>query len=246
MLNEAAKMFDYNSESVIPFCCALEMIHSYSLIHDDLPALDNSDYRRGQLSAHKMYGEELAILSGDGLLNYAYEIMLKRAIEDPNESKKYILAMNEIASAAGVNGMVFGQVLDSNSPYAKNQSIQNIRKTIYLKTSKLFIGALKCGAILGNASEHDLIILEKYGECFGEAFQIYDDVLDEIGNFDNVGKDLRKDKENNKVTYVSTYGLDIAIERVDELFSMSKEIISELDNSSFFVDLIDYVSERKS
>lgn len=208
---------------IYPFACAIEMIHTYSLIHDDLPAMDNDDYRRGNLSNHKVYGEGLAILAGDALLNKAYEIMIKASIDYPG--KEPLQAMDIIASCAGTEGMIGGQVVDLISEGIKvdMDTIHYIHKN---KTAAMIQGSLKAGGVLGKGTNEEINALEQFGYCIGMAFQIQDDILDIIGNEKKLGKAIKSDAKNEKATYVSIKGLEESKKYVEKL---SKQGIRYLD-----------------
>ncbi|HHW66746.1 MAG: geranylgeranyl diphosphate synthase, type [Epulopiscium sp.] len=198
-------------EIIYPFACALEMIHTYSLIHDDLPAMDNDDYRRGKLTNHKVYGEGLAILAGDALLNLAFEIMIKAAKK--HKSWEAIDAIDIIASSAGVKGMIGGQVVDLIS---ENKNIdEDILHYIHEnKTTAIIQAALKAGAILGQGSNEEIKALERFGYCLGMAFQVQDDILDVISTQEELGKPIKSDERNGKATFVSLKGLESSKEYV--------------------------------
>ncbi|MFT9493661.1 polyprenyl synthetase family protein [Anaerosolibacter sp.] len=233
-----------NEKDVLPFCCAIEMIHTYSLIHDDLPAMDNDDFRRGKLTNHKVYGEGIAVLAGDGLLNYAYEIMLKSILHGGADSKRKIMAMEEIARAAGIYGMIGGQVVDlaSENKQIDGETLDYIHNH---KTAALIIAAIRAGAIIGGADDHTLKCLTEYGKCIGLGFQITDDLLDIFGNEEKLGKKVGSDIENNKSTYPSIHGVDQSIAKVNELFHRSVAVLQEFDTkSAFFMDLADYLVKR--
>lgn len=220
-------------EKAMPYACAMEMIHTYSLIHDDLPAMDNDDYRRGKLTNHKVYGDALAILAGDGLLNLAYETMLNAEIEDHLMDRK-IRAMAEIAKGAGINGMIGGQVVDILS---ENKDID--KDTLYFihhnKTAALIIASIRAGAIIGGATEEELKDLTVFAENIGYGFQITDDVLDIIGDEKKLGKKTGGDAENNKAAYPSLYGLEAAQNKADELFIRGVESIEKYGEKSEFL-----------
>ena len=234
-----------NEKDVLPFCCAIEMIHTYSLIHDDLPAMDNDDFRRGKPTNHKVYGEGIAVLAGDGLLNYAYEIMLKSILNDGADPKRKIKAMEEIARAAGIYGMIGGQVVDlaSENKQINGETLDYIHNH---KTAALIISAIRAGAIIGGADDHTLECLTEYGKCIGLGFQITDDLLDIFGNEEKLGKKVGSDVENNKSTYPSIHGVDQSIAKVNELFHRSLAVLQEFDTkSAFFVELADYLVKRE-
>lgn len=183
--------------------CALEMIHTYSLIHDDLPAMDDDDYRRGRLTNHKVFGDGMAILAGDGLLTLAFETLLSQTEVAPE-----ILARvaREVAQAAGPAGMVGGQAIDLESE-GQLPSPDVMKLMHRLKTGALFRASLRAGAMLGGGSEEDLRSLTDYAEHFGLAFQITDDILDVTGTEEALGKPIGSDEKNQKATYVSVYSL---------------------------------------
>ena len=183
--------------------CALEMIHTYSLIHDDLPAMDDDDYRRGRLTNHKVFGDGMAILAGDGLLTLAFETLLSQPEVAPE-----ILARvaREVAQAAGPAGMVGGQAIDLESE-GQLPSPDVMKLMHRLKTGALFRASLRAGAMLGGGSEEDLRSLTDYAEHFGLAFQITDDILDVTGTEEALGKPIGSDEKNQKATYVSVYSL---------------------------------------
>ena len=203
---ESCKAVGGNEEDAIPFAMAIEMIHTYSLIHDDLPALDNDDLRRGKPTNHKVFGEAMATLAGDSLLNYAYEIMLSSSLNKEN-SKKYLKAIYEIAKHAGIYGMIGGQVVDVES---ENKIIDKDKLDfIHLnKTAAMIVGCMRAGAIIGDASEEELEKITKYSENIGLSFQIVDDILDIVGDEEKLGKPIGSDIENHKSTYPSLLGLE--------------------------------------
>ena len=186
--------------------CGIEMIHTYSLIHDDLPAMDNDDYRRGKLTNHKVFGEALAILAGDALLTQAFEVILR---QQGVPAQVLLEVLREMSIAAGPNGMVGGQVIDMLSE-GKRISMEELRKMHMGKTGALFRAAIRSGAILGGASEAQLAALTTYADCFGLAFQITDDILDVVGDEAVIGKPVGSDERNEKSTYVTLTSLDEA------------------------------------
>jgi len=240
----AYDLFGKDVGEVMPYACALEMIHTYSLIHDDLPAMDNDDYRRGKLTNHKVYGEGIAILAGDGLLNYSFEIMLENALKQKN-LYPHIRSIKEIADSAGISGMIGGQVVDLES---ENKTIkEEILNYIHInKTAALIIAPLKVGAIIGGAKEEDIKNMEEIGLNLGLAFQIKDDILDVIGDESKLGKSTGSDMEKHKSTYPSLIGLEASIERVKEL---TDNVISLLkpynERSNFLLDLSNYLMQRE-
>lgn len=238
------EIFNNQLEEILPYACAIEMIHTYSLIHDDLPAMDNDDYRRGKPTNHKVFGEGIAVLAGDGLLNYAFEIMLQDAVKRRN-MKPYVEGMQVIANSAGINGMIGGQVVDLES---ENRIIDgDTLEYIHLnKTAALITAPLKIGAIIGQASEKDVANMEFIGRNLGLAFQIRDDVLDIIGENDKLGKNIGSDENKQKSTYPSIYGLEYSVNKVKELTLSSNEKLMEYDNSTFLYELSNYLINRDS
>lgn len=219
------EMFGDNYENVFPFACAMEMIHTYSLIHDDLPSMDDDDYRRGRLSNHKKFGEATAILAGDGLLNMAFEVMLRESIKTDLDKSIILKAMNIIANSSGSEGMIGGQIVDMFC----EKDIKDLSGLEYLhklKTGAIIKASAVVGGIIGGASEEDIKAIEGFSEKLGLAFQIQDDILDVVGNMDKLGKPIGSDKDNNKKTYVTMIGLDKS-KKLQE--SLTNEAISYLD-----------------
>jgi geranylgeranyl diphosphate synthase, type II len=222
-----------NIKSALAFACSLEMIHTYSLIHDDLPAMDNDDYRRGMLTNHKVFGEAISILAGDGLLNLAYELMIEHCINNNNLND--IEAFKNIATASGVNGMIGGQVMDilSENKTIDRDSLIYIHKN---KTGALISAALTAGALLANANNEIVGKYKEAGDLLGFAFQIKDDLLDVTGTREALGKDANSDISNNKSTYVSLLGIDKANEDYIAYSNKAISIFEEL-NSPFLKQL---------
>ena len=213
---EACKIVGGNEDEAIPFAIAIEMIHTYSLIHDDLPALDNDDLRRGRPTNHKVYGEAMGILAGDALLNYAFEVMLAGSINKENP-EKYLKAINEIAKGAGIYGMIGGQVVDVES---ENKQIEK---------EKL-----------------DYIHMNKTAKNIGLSFQIVDDILDIVGDEAKLGKKVGSDIENHKSTYPSLLGLDKSKEIAHNLIDEAKKSIEKLsDDVDFLKGLAEYIIDRE-
>ena len=210
-------------KEVMPIACSMEMIHTYSLIHDDLPCMDNDDLRRGKPTSHKVFGEALAVLAGDGLLNEAMDVMFDFCLK---RDGKAIKACKVISHSSGSHGMIGGQVVDIISE-GKTISFEQLSYMHAKKTGELIKAAIIAGAILGEANEKELSLLEKYGEKLGLAFQIKDDILDVIGDTKLLGKKVRSDLENDKTTFVSTFGLDKCKEKCEIL---TKECISILND----------------
>ena len=236
-------------KEAIPYACAMEYIHTYSLIHDDLPAMDNDDLRRGQPTNHKVYGEALAILAGDGLLTTAFEAINKDMMlyfDEPEKMRKRINASFEIAKGAGCKGMVAGQVSDIEAE--TNDCSNEMLEYIHInKTGALTKSAIKAGLYLGNPTREMLSQLDIYAENLGLAYQIADDILDVIGNPDELGKATGSDKKKNKTTYTSINGLEAAQERLQQLTDDAVEAIARYyDNAEFFRDLVLELKDRRN
>ena len=241
---EACKAVGGNVEDSIPFAMAIEMIHTYSLIHDDLPALDNDDLRRGKKTNHIVYGEDMAILAGDALLNYAFEVMLSNSIDKKNPNK-YLKAINEIAKASGIYGMIGGQVVDIQS---ENKQISK-DKLDYIhnnKTAAIIIGCMRAGAIIGDATSNQLEKITKYAKNIGLSFQIVDDILDILGDESKLGKKVGSDIENQKSSYPSLLGLEESKNIAHELIQEAKDSIKTINEETKFLrDLADYIIDRE-
>ena len=206
LLMATAEALGVKGYNYLPVACGLEMIHTYSLIHDDLPCMDDDDYRRGRLTNHKVFGEAMAVLAGDGLLTLAFEVMLEQKNVDP---RVLIETVREMAMCAGNFGMVGGQGLDLENE-GKSISAEELRKMHAGKTGALFIAAVRGGAHLAEANEQELLALTKFADLLGLAFQITDDILDVEGTTEDLGKPAGSDEKNHKSTYVSLYGLEAA------------------------------------
>ena len=221
--------------------CGIEMIHTYSLIHDDLPAMDNDDYRRGKLTNHKVFGEALAILAGDALLTQAFEVILR---QQGVPAQVLLEVLREMSIAAGPNGMVGGQVIDMLSE-GKRISMEELRKMHMGKTGALFRAAIRSGAILGGASEAQLAALTTYADCFGLAFQITDDILDVVGDEAVIGKPVGSDERNEKSTYVTLTSLDEAKKLASDTVQQALEALEIFgDEAKFLRDLVKMLLER--
>lgn len=243
ILMESFRMFGGTGRTAEPFMAALEMIHTYSLIHDDLPAMDNDDYRRGRLTTHKKFGEAMGILAGDGLLNLAYETAF-RAFSSYTDRKYVMSALTVLGRKAGVYGMVGGQSVDveTNGSFVDEDMLLFVYKT---KTGALFEAAFQIGGILAGVSEEEEAILEKAGTSLGLAFQIQDDILDITGDEKALGKPLHSDEKNEKVTYVSLFGMEGAGKKVR---TYTEEALSSLEQfegeKKFLLDLIGWLVDR--
>lgn len=245
MMLESFRMFGGKDESIVkPYMAALEMIHTYSLIHDDLPAMDNDDYRRGRLTNHKQFDEATAILAGDGLLNFAYETVSDAMVKsvdmgDCDMLKRQAQALQILGRKAGVFGMIGGQVADIEAEKKADATKEELLFIHENKTAALIQAALTIGAILAKASEEDVSKMEKIGYNVGVAFQIQDDILDKIGDEALLGKPVGSDEKNEKTTYVTLEGLEKA--QADQK-QLSEEAIVMLDEITadkvFLKDLI--------
>ncbi len=229
-------------EDVEPFACALEMIHTYSLIHDDLPAMDNDDLRRGLPTNHIKFGEAIAILAGDALLNKAFEIISSERYEYPERALKAIAVL---AESSGTEGMIGGQVLDLES---ENRQIspEELKHIHRLKTGALIRAACIIGGIMAGADKSEINALDIYAENLGIAFQIQDDILDVTGSEEELGKPIGSDKESGKNTYVSLYGIEKAKQLMKEYSENAKEAVSALgDGAGFLTVLTEYLVNRR-
>jgi geranylgeranyl diphosphate synthase type II len=241
----AAEMFGAPAERVMPAACALEMIHTYSLIHDDLPCMDDDDLRRGRPTNHKVYGDAVATLAGDALLTMAFELLGRQAQAPGVTPANAARAVAEVACAAGAAGMVGGQVLDLEWE-GRDASAEQLKQIHRLKTGALFRASLRAGAILAGAAEADLALLDEYAEHFGLAFQIQDDVLDVIGDAAKTGKGVGRDEKLHKSTYVSHYGLTGAQERARKEVRLACAALQKYGKTaSFLVSLANFVVDRE-
>jgi geranylgeranyl diphosphate synthase type II len=218
------KLFNKEFENAMPLACALEMIHTYSLIHDDLPCMDNDDLRRGEPTCHKKFNEATAVLAGDGLLNEAMIIMFNQCLDG---NVNTIKACKLIAESSGVEGMIGGQVVDMESE-GKKIDENTLNYMHQNKTGALIKASILGGAILAEAEPDKIGILEKYSEKLGLAFQIKDDILDVIGDANILGKSVNSDAENNKTNFVTMYGLDECKNKCDNLTNECIELLKSL------------------
>ncbi len=248
LMEETFKMFGGTSEVIKPFMAAIEMIHTYSLVHDDLPAMDNDEYRRGKKTTHAVYGEAMGILAGDALLNYAYETAIK-AFEIEPQNTNIGKALAVLSRKAGVYGMVGGQVVDvENEKNHKMVVSRGELDFIYaLKTGALIESSMMIGAILGGATEDELMLVQKSATKLGLAFQIQDDILDVTSTLEKLGKPIGSDEKNHKVTYVTFEGIDKSKKDV-ELFSEEacRCLASLRRDDEFLQQLFRYLINRES
>lgn len=242
LLMAAADAVGARGLDFLPVACSMEMIHTYSLIHDDLPAMDNDDYRRGKLTNHKVYGDGMAILAGDALLTQAFEVMLR---QENVASEIMVQIVKEISIAAGPNGMVGGQAIDLESEN-KHIPLEELKKLHMGKTGALFRAAIRCGAILGGATDDQLAKLTTYAESFGLAFQITDDILDVIGDEAEIGKPVGSDERNNKSTYVTLTSLETAQKLAKEAVNEGIEALNGFGEEAVFLqELLSSMLDRK-
>lgn len=241
LLMAAADAVGAKGTDYLESACAIEMIHTYSLIHDDLPAMDDDDYRRGKLTNHKVYGAGMATLAGDALLTLAFEVMLRQSGATP---ENILQVVREMSVAAGPDGMVGGQALDLESE-DKQISMETLRRMHMGKTGALFRAAIRSGAILGGASAIELSALTEYADNFGLAFQITDDVLDVTGDEAVIGKPVGSDEKNHKSTYVTLTSLEkakaLAKETVGDAVKALEPFGPEAD---FLRELVRYLVDR--
>lgn len=243
ILISVAELLGASRENVMPFACAIEMIHTYSLIHDDLPCMDNDDLRRGKPTNHKVYGDALAVLAGDALLNKAFEVILKNSQVSPNMT---LVALREIADASGTEGMIGGQVIDIES---ENKQIDAVTlMTLHLhKTAALIMASAKVGALLGGGSREDLINFEEFARYLGIAFQIKDDILDVCGEVEKLGKKTGVDDEKNKSTFVRIYGLEQSEKLLSDYTQKAIDSLSSYgEKSEFLSELAKFLLNREN
>lgn len=245
LMQETFLMFSGEGEIICPFMAAMEFLHTYSLVHDDLPAMDNDEYRRGRKTTWKVYGEGLGVLCGDALLNYAYETAAGAFLQAgaKEEYENISRALRVLMQKAGIYGMIGGQVVDVENE-GKDIDNDTLDFIFRLKTGALLEASLMIGAILAGADEDAVRIMEDIGRNIGIAFQIQDDILDVVGNTDELGKQVHSDEKNHKTTYVTLYGLERAREDVkkytqaamDGLLLLKKK--TSLGNTEFFEEVL--------
>lgn len=252
LMQESYRLFNGTGKVIEPFMAAIEMIHTYSLVHDDLPAMDNDDYRRGKATTHKVYGEAMAILAGDALLNFAYETASKaydlEEIKDRDDYIRVSRAIQVLTKKAGVYGMVGGQVVDVLSEKTDDNPITREKLDfIYaLKTGALIESSMMIGAILAGAEDYELTKIEEIAKKIGLAFQIQDDILDVTSTFEVLGKPIGSDEKNEKLTYVTFEGLSKASKDVEDLSRQAEELLHDLDvDDKFMTELFEYLIHRE-
>lgn len=247
LMEETYHMFCGSSAVIEPFMAAIEMIHTYSLVHDDLPAMDNDEYRRGKKTTHAVYGEAMGILAGDALLNLAYETAAK-AFDMEVIDARVARAFTVLAKKAGVYGMVGGQVVDVESEKSDDCPVTREKLDfIYrLKTSALIESSMMIGAILAGASPDEISRVEQIAAKLGLAFQIQDDVLDVTSTLEVLGKPVGSDEKNNKATYVTFEGLDKAVSDVERISKEAEEQLDDLEyDDAFLKELFEYLIHRE-
>jgi len=247
IMEETYHMFGGSSAVIEPFMAAIEMIHTYSLVHDDLPAMDNDEYRRGKKTTHAVYGEAMGILAGDALLNLAYETAAK-AFDMEVADARVARAFTVLAKKAGVYGMVGGQVVDVESEKSDDCPITREKLDfIYrLKTGALIESSMMIGAILAGASSDEVSRVEQIAAKLGLAFQIQDDVLDVTSTLEVLGKPVGSDEKNNKATYVTFEGLDKAVSDVERISKEAEEQLDDLGyDDAFLKELFEYLIHRE-
>lgn len=249
MMAEVYTSFAPQGEMTVvePFMAAMEMLHTYSLVHDDLPAMDNDMYRRGQLTTHAKYGEDMAILAGDALLNYSFETACKAFSggANPEQDVRVARALQVFGQKAGIFGMIGGQVVDVEKT-GQPLSEEEIRFIYELKTCALLEASMMIGAILGGASEEDLQLVERMAKNIGTAFQIQDDILDLTGDEAKLGKPVGSDEKNEKTTYVTLHGLEASAAEVKRLSKEAAELAKQINASEFLQELITYLTVREN
>ena len=233
-----------NIEMAIPTACALEMIHTMSLIHDDLPAMDNDDYRRGKLTNHKVYGEDVAILAGDALLAYAFEYIASQTKNVPAD--RILRVISHLGRAVGAAGLIGGQIVDLESEGKSDISVDTLNFIHNHKTGALLEACVVCGAILADASSVDLQRLSRYAKNIGLAFQIIDDILDITATQEELGKTAGKDLEAQKVTYPSLWGLDESRTKAQKLVQEACEELNTYgEKANPLIGLANFITARK-
>ena len=229
LMQETYQMFGGTGKEIMPFMAAIEMIHTYSLVHDDLPAMDNDEYRRGRKTTHVVYGEAMAILAGDGLLNYAFETALQAFALESIDTAKAVKALTILAGKEGIYGMVGGQTADIEAENLGNQVTEEHLLFIHEhKTAALIQAAMMIGAVLGGADEAQTAVVEQAAYEIGIAFQIQDDILDVTSSLEVLGKQVGSDEKNNKTTYVTLKGLETASTEQKELSNRAIERLEGL------------------
>ena len=237
LMKETYTLFGGHSKVIEPFMAAIEMVHTYSLVHDDLPAMDNDEYRRGRKTTHVVYGEDMAILAGDALLNYAFETAVKAFVLEPEDSLTIGNAIRVLGEKAGIYGMLGGQVIDvKETGHAVSKDVLD---TIYeLKTGALIEAAMMIGAILAGASKEEIKSVETIAQKVGLAFQIQDDILDVTSTAEVLGKPIHSDEKNEKTTYVTWKGIEAAKAEVKQLSEEAVKELKRLESTDEYLELL--------
>ena len=247
MILETLRMFGGDEKFAYPFMAAMEMIHTHSLVHDDLPAIDNDDYRRGRLTTHKVYGEAMGVLSGVALLNYAYEVMFTAFDlgKDEKSQARIIKALKIMSHKTGIYGMLGGQSVDVEND-GKPMSREMLDYIYENKTSALIQASMMTGAVLGGASPEEVSVIEKAAGNIGLAFQIQDDILDVTSTAEELGKPIHSDEKNHKTTYVTLMGIQDASRQVAKLSEEAVQLLEGMDkNNEFLFTLVRELVERR-
>lgn len=253
LMQETYRLFGGNRKMIEPFMAAIEMIHTYSLVHDDLPAMDNDEYRRGKKTTHAVYGEAMGILAGDALLNYAYETAIKAFDRGQGQDalsqtdyERMVAALQILARNAGIYGMVGGQTVDIESENCPGMTKEKLDFIYHMKTGALIEGAMLIGAVLAGATKEEQRIVSKTAQQVGLAFQIQDDILDVTGTQEVLGKPVGSDEKNQKATYVTFAGIDEARRQVEQL---SADAICSMESLTgknvFLTELLRFLISRE-
>ena len=237
LMHETYRMFGGTGRVIQPLMAAIEMVHTYSLVHDDLPAMDNDQYRRGKLTTHAKYGHAMGVLAGDGLLNYAFETAMT-AFDCGEDTERVAKALKILGRKAGIYGMIGGQVVDVQST-GKAVDQETLDFIYELKTGALLEASMMVGAVLAGATEEEVAVIEQIASDVGLAFQIRDDILDEISTLETLGKPIHSDERNEKTTYVTLKGLEQATKDVEEISARGLKRLAELPyENEFLTELI--------
>ncbi len=237
LMHETYRMFGGTGRVIQPLMAAIEMVHTYSLVHDDLPAMDNDQYRRGKLTTHAKYGHAMGVLAGDGLLNYAFETAMT-AFDCGEDAERVGKALKILGRKAGIYGMIGGQVVDVQST-GKAVDQETLDFIYELKTGALLEASMMVGAVLAGATEEEVAVIEQIASDVGLAFQIRDDILDETSTLETLGKPIHSDERNEKTTYVTLKGLEQATKDVEEISDRGLKRLAELPyENEFLTELI--------
>ena len=230
---------------VLPIACSVEMIHTFSLIHDDLPCMDNDDFRRGKPSCHKAFGEAIALLAGDALATMPYQVITDEAIKGNISFESAAKVVNELATMVGIDGMIGGQVIDLEND-GKQMTEEILVGLNSLKTGALISASCVIGCILAGADNKKIDYARQYAASIGQAFQIIDDILDVTSSFEKLGKPINSDESNNKTTYVTLFGLEKSKEIATRLTEHALHMLGNFENTAFLVDLTKMLLNREN